>query len=81
MQPYFKQPSAEMCRRKFLGPGDECLLNGCMKGHKTVTEYDNGTWTLKAHDPVARVQFCNPFLQSAHDAAVDPLLVFFPTEV
>jgi hypothetical protein len=32
---------------------------------------------LKEHDPVARIHFCNWFLQSVHDGEVDPQLAFF----
>jgi hypothetical protein len=31
---------------------------------------------LKEHDPVARIHFCNWFLQSVYDGEVDPQLVF-----
>jgi hypothetical protein len=35
---------------------------------------------LKEHDPVARIQFCNRFLQSVYDGEIDPWLVFFSSE-
>jgi hypothetical protein len=34
----------------------------------------------KEHDPVARIHFCNWFLQSVYDGEVDPQLVFFSSE-
>jgi hypothetical protein len=37
--------------------------------------------TLMEHDPVARIHFCNWFLQSLHDGQVDPQLVFLSNEV
>jgi hypothetical protein len=35
---------------------------------------------FKEHDPVARINFCNWFLQSVHDEEVDPQLVSFLDE-
>jgi hypothetical protein len=35
---------------------------------------------LKEHDPVARIHFCNWFLQSVYDGEVDSQLVFFSSE-
>jgi hypothetical protein len=32
---------------------------------------------LKEYDPIARIRFCNQIRKSAHDAKVDPHLVFF----
>jgi hypothetical protein len=36
---------------------------------------------LKKHDPVARIHFCNWFLQSAYIREVDPQLLCFSSEV
>jgi hypothetical protein len=35
---------------------------------------------LKEHDLVARIHFCNWFLQSVYDGEVDPQFVFFSSE-
>jgi hypothetical protein len=37
-------------------------------------------YALKEHDPIARIHFCNWFLQSVHDGEVDAQLVFFSDE-
>jgi hypothetical protein len=51
-----------------------------MKGHKTVKTATKNTTVVhafKEHDPVARINFCDWFLQPVHDGKTDPQLVFF----
>jgi len=54
-----------------------------MKGHKivtTMTMSGNGSSYLKERDPVARLYFCNLFLQSLQDGEVEPHFVVFSYE-
>jgi hypothetical protein len=83
VQLYFKYESAGKCRKQFLSSGDECFENVCTKGHKIVTTAtckETVAHALKEHDPVARIHFCNWYLQSVRDGEVDPHLVFFSSE-
>jgi hypothetical protein len=50
--------------RKHLDEGPQ---NCYICDHKTTVVH-----ALKERDPVARIRFCNWFLQSVHDGVVDP---------
>lgn len=79
----FKYKSAGKCHGIFLSSGDKCFENICMKGHKTVTTVTmsgSGSSYLEEHDPIARLHFCNLFLQSVQDGEVEPHLVIFSYE-
>jgi len=68
-QMYFVYESAGKCHRKYLSSGDECFESICTNGHKIVklrTCKAAVVHALKQHDPVARIHFCNQFLQSGH---------------
>ena len=83
MQLCFKYESAGKYHGIFLRSGDECFENICVKGHKivlTVTMSGNGSSYLKERDPLARLYFCNLFLQSVQDGEVEPHLVIFSYE-
>jgi hypothetical protein len=57
-----------------------CFESNCTKVTKLLTLRPYKTTvdhSLRVHDPVARINFCNWFLQPVHNGGVDPQLLLF----
>jgi hypothetical protein len=51
---------------------DTYFDNNCMKGQNLLKPYNTLVHTLKEHDLIMRINFCNWFLWSVHDGKADP---------